>query len=120
MATLTARCYCGDTTVTLPSTPQTARRCNCTFCFRAGAVWAYFPTGSLKVDAKNGSNAASADGSRDHYFCGRCGMHTHGNIPDYSGQSGEGGRVDKVNLNMIDGLDWSGVAVEDVDGRNLW
>ncbi|KAH6695768.1 Mss4-like protein [Plectosphaerella plurivora] len=121
MAALIARCYCGDTTVTLPNTPKTASRCNCSFCARAGAVWAYFPAGTLRIEAKSGRNAASTDGTRSHYFCGRCGMHTHGDIPNYGNSTEEqGGRVEKVNLNMVDHLDWTTVTVEDVDGKNLW
>ncbi len=112
-----ATCYCGDTKVTLPFIPKTATQCNCSFCSRAGAIWAYFPSGSLKIEAKN-SRPTSEGKPNNHYFCGQCGMHTHGDTPDYG--KNDGSRIDNVNLNMIDGFDWSQVKVEKVDGRNLW
>lgn len=114
---IVATCFCGDTKVTLPHLPDSAKQCNCSFCSRAGATWAYFPAGSLTIESKSG-RLVSEESVNKHYFCGRCGMHTHGDTPDY--WKNDGSRIENVNLNMIDNLDWSQVTVEKIDGRNQW
>src|SRR6185437_4759692 len=35
-------CPCGGVTVTVPSKPDYLNSCDCTLCFRLGALWGYF------------------------------------------------------------------------------
>ncbi|MFC3077447.1 GFA family protein [Phenylobacterium terrae] len=132
---LIASCHCGATKIELPRQPASAKACNCSFCARTGAVWAYFRPGEFKLlsDAEARTYSAS-DGLNRHHFCGRCGMHTWGDSPDWASVYNADGtpkpgfdagalpaeRIHGVNLKLIDDLDWSGVAVEQVDGRNSW
>lgn len=131
--TLKATCHCGDTTITLSRRPETAKSCNCSFCERTGAVWAYFSPGEITVEATE-QRTYSATGLNRHHFCGRCGMQTWGESPDWASAYNNDGtpkpgfqpgtvpeaRIAGVNLRLIDGLDWSTVEVETVDGRNSW
>lgn len=130
---LIASCHCGGTRIALPHIPDTANSCNCSFCQRTGAVWAYFHEGELDFLALDGDKVYSAsDGVNQHHFCSHCGIHTWGSSPDWSSAynadgtpKGEPGVVPTrrsfaVNLHALDALDWSRVVVEKMDGRNNW
>jgi hypothetical protein len=132
--TLIATCHCGDTKITMPHTPHSATRCNCSFCARTGAVWGYFAPGELQFTALEGNRTYSASGGMNqHHFCGRCGMQTWGDSPDWASMYNADGtpkdgtpnamptqRIYAVNLRLIDELDWSGIEVAEMDGRNNW
>ncbi|SFV29656.1 Uncharacterized conserved protein [Devosia crocina] len=131
---LTATCHCGATRITLPDHPTSAARCNCTFCARTGAVWAYYPHGALKIERADGQRDYSTDPSVGlHHFCGSCGMHTWGESIDWSTVYNTDGTLKgidempepkltrcQVNLNLIDDLDWSRIEIEELDGRANW
>jgi hypothetical protein len=131
--TLTATCHCGATKITLSGPPKSATQCNCTFCGRTGAIWAYFTPGELQFDALEGDNSYSATGMNQHHFCGRCGMHTWGSSPDWASMYNADGtskngdphavptaQIHGLNLRLIDDLDWSQIEVTQVDGRHNW
>jgi len=132
---LEATCHCGATRIGLPFAPKTAKACNCTYCARTGAVWAYFGPGELRMESLLDERTYSAsDGINRHHFCGRCGMQTWGDSPDWASAYNADGtpkdglapntmpstRVYAVNLRLVDDLDWSAIAVEQVDGRSGW
>ena len=132
---LVASCHCGATKIQLPHAPRTAKECNCSFCGRLGAIWAYFGPGEITLLSQEDQRTYSAsDGMNRHHFCGRCGMHTWGDSPDWASVYNADGtpkegfdantfpseRIQGVNLRLIDDLDWSAVEVEKVDGRNSW
>jgi hypothetical protein len=131
--TLTATCHCGATKITLPRLPASGTQCNCSFCARTGAVWAYFAPGELQFDALEDDRAYSATGMNQHHFCGSCGVHTWGDSPDWASMYNADGtskngdpnamptsRIFGINLRLVDDLDWSTLTVEQVDGRNNW
>ena len=131
--TLTASCHCGATKIELPHSPETANECNCTFCSRTGAIWAYYQPGELKVTSDTADRFYSASGAgNEHHFCGNCGMQTWGVSPDWGSvynsdgtPKGEAGamptsQIFSVNLRLIEDFDWSKVSVDKVDGRNSW
>lgn len=129
-----ASCHCGATRIELPEKPTQARSCNCTFCARTGAIWAYYTPSALTFRSRDGEREYSASGGMNrHHFCGACGMQTWGDSPDWASMYNADGspkdgdpnampteRVYQVNLNLIDDLDWSGVTIEALDGRNSW
>ncbi|MBA4011486.1 MAG: aldehyde-activating protein [Phenylobacterium sp.] len=131
---LTATCHCGATKIEAP-VPTSATECNCTYCARTGAVWAYYKPGELQMLSQDGERTYSAsDAGNDHHFCGRCGMQTWGDSPDWGSVYNVDGtpkpgfeagafpsaRIHALNLRLVDDLDWSAIAVEKVDGRNNW
>lgn len=132
--TLTATCHCGDTRITLSRRPTEAKSCNCSFCDRTGAVWGYFQPGQITVEATDEKTYSASGGMNRHHFCGRCGMQTWGDSPDWASAYNADGtpkpgfdagtvpqaRIVGVNLRLIDGLDWSTVEVEKLDGRANW
>lgn len=131
---LIASCHCGATRIELPHSPLAAKACNCSYCARTGAIWGYYGAGEMRFLSQQGEKTYSASGMNQHHFCGTCGMQTWGDSPDWAsiynndGTPKEGFTANSlptqrsyaVNLRLIDDLDWSGIAVEQVDGRNSW
>ncbi len=132
--TLTATCHCGDTRIALSRRPETAAACNCSFCDRTGATWAYFKPDEITVEALGEKTYSASGGLNQHHFCGRCGMQTWGDSPDWQSAYNTDGtpkpgvepntvpaeRIVGVNLRLVDGLDWSTITVEKLDGRANW
>lgn len=117
---LIASCHCGGTRIELPRQPTEAKTCNCTYCARTGAVWAYYKPGELTFLSREDERSYStAPEIHQHHFCGRCGMQTWGDSPDWSSAYNADG-APGLNLRLVEGLDWSGVSVEEMDGRNNW
>ncbi|WP_163846130.1 GFA family protein [Pseudooceanicola aestuarii] len=74
-------CHCGAVELHLTLAPDalgTARRCDCSFCRRRGAVTA---TVSGDIELVKGAEALQlyqwGTGAARHYFCGICGIYTH-------------------------------------------
>jgi len=132
--TLIATCHCGATKIELPRHPTAAASCNCTYCARTGAVWAYYAPGELTFLSRSDERSYStAPEIHQHYFCGNCGMQTWGDSPDWASlynadgtpKDGAAGgmptqRKFGLNLRLVDDLDWSRVTVEQMDGRHNW
>ena len=129
-----ASCHCGATKIEAP-VPTTAKQCNCTYCARTGAVWAYYKPGELAMLSQDDERTYSAtEADNRHHFCGRCGMQTWGDSPDWGSVYNADGtpkpgfeagampsaRIHALNLRLVDDLDWSAITVEKVDGRNSW
>lgn len=131
--TAIAKCHCGATQISLAAAPTEASECNCTYCRRTGALWAYLDPADLPVEASN-TQIYSATGLNDHHFCGNCGCNTHGFSPDWAShynmdgtpkegvQSGSVPTAKRgaVNVRMIDGLDLDGLTINRLDGLNNW
>ena len=130
--TIVATCHCGDAKVSIPHAPETAKSCNCSFCARTGAVWAYFSPDEVEIQAQGVRTYSASGGMNGHNFCGRCGMHVWGESPDWASVYDMDGkpkpgfeagamptaRIVGINLRLVDDLDWSKIEVEMLDGRN--
>lgn len=131
---LKASCHCGDTQITLSRPPVEAKSCNCSFCARTGAVWAYYSPDEITVEQTEQKTWSASGGMNRHHFCSRCGMQTWGDSPDWASAYNADGtpkpgfepgtvpeaRMAGINLRLVEDLDWSTVAVEEVDGKNNW
>ncbi len=82
--TLIASCHCGGTKIELPRLPERRLECNCTYCAKAGAIWGYFDPREMNVVTDDHTRSYSQNGLNQHHFCGRCGMQTWGDSPDWS------------------------------------
>lgn len=131
--TLIASCHCGETRIALSRTPENAKTCNCSFCHRTGAVWAYFDPEEVSVAAEHNQTYSASGGMNRHHFCGRCGSHTHGDSPDWASAYNADGtpkdgnpgqvpakRIVSVNMRMVDGFDLGHLTIEQMDGRANW
>ncbi|MFY0597510.1 MAG: GFA family protein [Cognatishimia sp.] len=75
-------CHCGavEMDVTLSEGLETARRCDCSYCRRRGAIAVSAPVeGGVKIlkGADNLSLYQWGTGIAKHYFCKTCGIYTH-------------------------------------------
>jgi hypothetical protein len=76
-----ATCHCGavELEVTLPEGLVSARRCDCSFCARRGAIAVSAPLDGVRVvkGAENLTLYTWNTGTAKHYFCKTCGIYTH-------------------------------------------
>ena len=79
--TLRATCHCGavELAVRLVDGFNTARRCDCSFCVRRGAIAVSAPLGGVEVVRGAGRLTLYqwGTGTAKHYFCSVCGIYTH-------------------------------------------
>ena len=78
----TLSCHCGavELAVTLaPGGLATARRCDCSFCRRRGAITVTAPLDGVEVVRGAGMLQLYQWGTMTakHWFCSRCGIYTH-------------------------------------------
>ncbi|MBE3640310.1 GFA family protein [Mangrovicoccus algicola] len=79
--TYRASCHCGavELEVALTAGPESARRCDCSFCRRRGAPMVSAPLEGLRV--VKGQDRLSlytwGTGAAQHWFCSVCGIYTH-------------------------------------------
>ena len=110
-----ATCHCGAVKLGLPSAPDSATECNCSFCRRAAARWAYYAPADVKMP-RAGATQPYVWGERMLAFhrCRSCGIATHGQSLD-----GAQERM-AINARLIDGLDWDQVTIRHFDGAGTW
>ncbi|MDP2061612.1 MAG: GFA family protein [Phaeovulum sp.] len=74
-------CHCGavEMLVTLSAGLATARRCDCSFCRRRGAVAVSAPLGGVSIvkGAEMLTLYQFGTGTAKHWFCKVCGIYTH-------------------------------------------
>ena len=76
-----ASCHCGAVRfeLTLPNGLEDPRRCSCSMCRKRGTIVASVPLGGLRITQGQDMltlyqfNTMTAK----HYFCSKCGIHTH-------------------------------------------
>lgn len=105
-------CHCGavELAVTLPEGFATARRCDCSFCRRRGAVALTAPLNAIRI--VRGEDALSlyqfGTMTAKHYFCRHCGIYTHHQRRSNPNEYGvNAGALDGVNPRDLDPVPWS-------------
>jgi hypothetical protein len=74
-------CHCGPVVleVTLTDGFNTARRCDCSYCARRGAIAVSAPLDGVQI--VQGADRLTlyqwGTGTAKHYFCAICGIYTH-------------------------------------------
>ncbi len=130
---ISGSCHCGATRFEIDVIPQTATRCNCTFCTKKGALWAYCEPDQFRLTTpmRNVAQYSPTTPENRHYFCSTCGCAAFSNTPDYSAFA-EGNweeaeanfdptkRRISINLWVLDDFDITALPIEHVDGRNQW
>lgn len=110
-------CHCGGVRFAVSEAPATLMRCNCSYCRRAGGLWAHFTTDkvSLTYDPANVLRYIWGDKTLAHVSCKICGCTTH-----WEGISTEAGSRMAVNFNMCDPKAIAGIRVRHFDGADSW
>lgn len=103
-------CHCGAVELALRNVDlATARRCDCSFCRRRGAMAASVALADLQVlrGAEHLTLYTWGTGVAKHYFCAICGNYTHHqrrSNPDEYGVNV--GAIDGVNPATLDPVPW--------------
>ena len=110
----TGSCHCGAVQLEIPSAPDHLTNCNCYICWRYGALWAYFVSGTVRITGDRAHFKSYAWGAeRLRFFhCGSCGVVTHWEKTTPSATSVVG-----VNMRNFDIGAISHARVVPVDGR---
>jgi hypothetical protein len=111
-------CLCGRVRIEIPKRPDFINECNCTFCSKSGARWAYFHPSEVSVDGatKGYSREDKDDPAAQIQFCETCGSTTHF-ILTPSAISKFGNVQMGVNMLLADEKDLAGVELRYPDGR---
>ncbi|TFW06801.1 GFA family protein [Oxalobacteraceae bacterium OM1] len=72
-------CHCGAVSIAIPRAPEAVTNCNCSICRRYGALWAYFNSTEVDIQAAPGVTDEYAWGEKSLAFvrCSHCGCVTH-------------------------------------------
>ncbi len=116
MTNLRGTCHCGavELTVTLADGLASARRCDCSYCRRRGAIVVSAPLDQVVIvkGADNLTLYQWGTGTAKHWFCKTCGIYTHHQRRSNPTQYG-------INTGILDGVsprDFSDVPM--MDGVN--
>ncbi|TMV90306.1 GFA family protein [Thioclava sp. BHET1] len=105
-------CHCGTVKmeVTLSDGLATARRCDCSFCRRRGAIAVSAPLSGIRIvqGADNLSLYQFGTGTAKHYFCKTCGNYTHHQRRSNPEQYGVNAAcLEGVNPRDLDPVPWN-------------
>ncbi|AKR56954.1 hypothetical protein XM25_14370 [Devosia sp. H5989] len=118
--TISGTCHCGATRFEVATVPTEAVECNCTYCSKAGGLWAYYEPEDFS--AAGPDRVYSKTGYNKHHFCPTCGCQTYGVSPKWSLDGSH--ELDKfrigVNVRLLDDFDPAGLTITKMDGRHLW
>ena len=115
---LSLSCLCGQVRIELPQRPEFINECNCTFCSKSGARWAYFhPSDVAITGATSGfSRSDKEDPAAELRFCADCGSTTHFVLTP-SAVAKFGNVQVGVNMRLADEADLAGIELRYPDGR---
>ena len=101
MTNLRGTCHCGavELTVTLADGLASARRCDCSYCRRRGAIVVSAPLDQVVIvkGADNLTLYQWGTGTAKHWFCKTCGIYTHHQRRSNPTQYG-------INTGILDGI----------------
>lgn len=116
-ALLDGACHCGAVRLRLPTAPATATDCNCSICRRLGALWAFYPAGSVVIQGQPQHTQDYVWGPRTlrTVRCATCGVATHWEPLDAQADPRIG-----VNLRNFDPQLQATVRIRHFDGADSW
>lgn len=120
--TIRGSCHCGATRFEIAEAPASVTSCTCTNCAKRGALWAYYRPAEVRF-VSDAAMAITSGGPRigKYNFYSRCGNNTYSETPDWStgGTDSDNPRI-AINARLLDDVDLKTIAIEVIDGRNLW
>ncbi len=117
MSAISGACHCGAVRWTYPRRPDWLNQCNCSYCRRAGGLWAYADVQEISIDAAPDAAIRYSHGDRMLAFvsCATCGCTTH-----WESLNPEEHPRMAVNFAMADPADYAGVRIRHFDGADSW
>ena len=112
-----ASCHCGDVTIELLQPIDLVTSCNCSICYRYGAIWAYFSPQNVKINSVKSETKTYSHGDKliNFHHCTGCGCITHYTPTEL-------GNADRmaVNLRMFKRDILEQVNIRYFDGADSW
>lgn len=114
---LQATCHCGAVSIEVPGQPEFLVDCNCSICRRNGALWAFYPSSSVKLHSHPESTTEYVwgPGAIRTMHCKVCGCTTHWEQRDPNPDQTMG-----VNARNFEPAVVAGVRVRRFDGAATW
>ncbi|MDH3763213.1 MAG: aldehyde-activating protein [Gammaproteobacteria bacterium] len=114
---LNIECHCGNVKLTANRRPSSITSCNCSICYRLGALWAYFVSDDVELRIGEHPSAGYAWGEKSitYHRCGNCGCTTH-----YTSSDRDDGQRIALNCRMAPISEIEGIPVRSFDGRDSW
>jgi hypothetical protein len=115
-------CHCGALQFELETAPESVTECNCTYCAKVGALWAYYQPGQVRL-TRNDSDGAYEPRMNVHHFCSHCGCTVYTATPTWdpvTHQPDFSRPQWSVNARLLEDFDLSTVEHKSIDGRNMW
>lgn len=111
-------CLCGKVRIILSKRPEFINECNCTFCSKSGARWAYFHPSDVGIEGTTTgySRRDKEEPAAEVQFCANCGSTTHFVLTP-SAISKFGNVQMGVNMHLADEGDLAGIELRYPDGR---
>ena len=111
-------CLCGQVRIETLKRPDFINECNCTFCSKSGARWAYFHPSDVTVEGptKGYSRKDKEDPAAELHFCPACGSTTHF-ILTKSAVAKFGNVQMGVNVRLANERDLAGIELRYPDGQ---
>lgn len=118
--TVKASCHCGATQFTVETAPEQVAGCNCSFCSKRGALWAYYTPAQFKLTTARDRVSTYQWGTYtvQHHHCGVCGCGTYSESPDWStGKPDFSNPRIGVNARLFDDFALEAVPVQMMNGK---
>ncbi len=113
---INGKCHCGNIEIKISKLPESVTNCNCSICFRLGALWAH---GSEVVEINFNEKPSSIYMWGDKYIefhsCPNCGCTTHYKTTEKCNE-----QKTVVNSRMIDYKIMESVKIKKFDGADTW
>lgn len=105
-------CHCGGAVLEVSIVPEgyaSARRCDCSYCRRRGAVALSVAEGDLRVVKGDTLRLYQFNtNTAEHWFCGTCGIYTHHRRRSNPHQFGvNAGCLEGVNPRDLGAVPWN-------------
>jgi hypothetical protein len=112
-----AECHCGNMKMSATRSPLSVTRCNCSICYRLGAIWAYYDSAEVAIQTGNSPVITYAWGEKSITFhhCSKCGCATH-----YTTTESDSSELTAINIRMAPASITDSIPVRDFDGAVSW
>ena len=111
-----ATCHCGNIVLTAETRLDSITSCNCSMCFRIGALWAYYTADQVTIDFKSDTSVYLwGNKLRSYHSCSLCGCTTH-----YTQTREDGTNRVAMNIRMANPELYKSVTVRQFDGADTF
>jgi hypothetical protein len=110
-------CHCGNIKLAAIEFPSEITSCNCSICYRLGALLAYYDEENVKVivGVERKTTYSWGEKTMTYHRCEKCGCTTH-----YTTTEDDGNKLVAVNCRMAQTPDISKIPLREFDGLLTW